>query len=244
MFMNKKNQSVRQRHCCHEIDPEFERFCLEDVLAMAQRTKELSEEKKDFFIENDIESIRTRIQICVNKNNHKAELELLSSKNVHSSVAYASVEERLSDLYRLFLLEYRAVVEVAVPLHKFKLVLYFDNYFNDFEEQLNNIRQEKPKDPMAHSFYLKMYKVTMDKLASIYRAYIENIKDYKESYVYDHRYAVDIAFENKRYKLEYALLLDEFRHYAKAYLEALEAYEACQEAFENDYNNLKERFAV
>jgi len=247
MFLKKepiKRESSQQKSfCCNSIDVEFEAFCLEDVQKMALQRRE-SKDDIEFWIKNDLELIQKRLQVCVNLNNQKAQKRvLLQEREAKETITdFAAVEERLNDLFLLFLQEYQTAVQKDSKLNEYRLTLYFDTHFVDFDKQLQQLDKKSISNPLEHPFYLKLYQVTSDKLAIIYRVYLDNIKELNQLYVENHEYLVDIVHQKKRYSLEYQLLIEEFTQYATSYLKSLGLYEKFEEAFLEDLKTLQERF--
>jgi len=240
---NSTEAENRCNYCTTSIDSDFAELCLEDVLASAQRAKESS--KKEFFIKNDLETFKSLMQSFVNKNNQKSEEALLHAHNAQERlVSYAKNEQNLADLYKLLLLHYQNVVERELPLHNYKLTLYFDNYFVDFEETLEDIKAQKPTYPTLHPYYNKLYKTTQDKLSILYRTHLKNQQRYKEEYITDRYKITQINADKKYYHLEATILLDDFKEYGTIFLEALQASGADKEKFLQDITKLQERFEL
>ena len=182
------------------------------------------------------------VQNYINKNNQKSE-DALSNTSLGIDkimVSYATKEQELVDLYRLLVLKYQEKVQMKLAPEVYKLSLYFDNYFVDFEENLKHL--EKGIKATEHPYYLKMFRTTQDKLSVIYRVYLDNIKSLKLQYVKDERAYTNLHHESQQYALEYEILLSEFNKYANLFLNEAEADENEYKSFNTDYAELEKRF--
>jgi len=233
----------KKEHCATEIDAEYIGLCLDDILALAKRAKE--SEKKDFFIRNDLETFKTLMQSFVNKNNQKSEEALLHTENTSDiMVSYAKNEQNLATLYNYLLLQYQNILQEDLSLFKYQPVLYFDNYFVDFQENLEDIKQKGVSHPTLHPYYHKLYRTTQDKLAILYRIHLQNRQKYQEEYISDRYKITPLNADKKRYLLEAEILLDEFKEYGRVFLKQLNASSEEVEKFEKDVKTLQERFEI
>jgi hypothetical protein len=235
---------VAKEHCAQQIDEEYIGLCLEDVLALAERAKE--SDKREFLIRNDLEIFQSLIQSFINKNNQKSEEALLDNIENASDimVSYAKNEQNLIDLYKFLLLHYQSVLQEDLYLHNYQPVLYFDNYFVDFEETLDEIKESEIKNPTTHAYYQKLYKTTQDKLSILYRIHLKNRQKYQEEYINDRYKITPLNADKKRYLLEAEILLDDFKQYGSIFLKHLNASNDDMEKFFKDIQRLQERFEV
>lgn len=241
--MSLELQVDMKKHCATEIDSEYIGLCLDDVLSLAQRAKE--SDKREFFIRNDLETFKTLIQSFINRNNQKSEEALLHTVNSNEAmVSYAKNEQNLLDLYKYLLLKYENTIEEDLSLHKYQPVLYFDNYFVDFEENLEDMKEKNIQNPTTNSYYHKLYRTTQDKLSILYRIYLQNRKKYQEAYIENRFQITSLNADKKRYLLEAEILLDEFKEYGTIFLEQLQASESEKEKFSQDIKRLQERFEI
>ncbi|MEN4045384.1 hypothetical protein [Sulfurimonas sp. NWX367] len=242
--MSLELQVNTQKHCAQQIDSEYVGLCIDDVLALAKRAKE--SDKQAFFVKNDLETFKSLMQSFVNKNNQKAEEALLHQEENISDimVSFAKNEQNLMDLYKYLLLQYQNLIEEDLSLQEYQPVLYFDNYFVDFEENLEDIREQTVPNPTTHSYYHKLYKTTQDKLSIVYRVHLKNRQKYQEEYIDDRYKITPLNADKKRYLLEAEILLDEFKQYGEIFLQQLNASSAEKEKFEKDLTRLRERFEI
>lgn len=236
-------QTTTKEHSAQQVDVEYVGLCLDDVLSLAKRAKE--SDKREFFIGNDLETFKTLMQSFVNKNNQKSEEALLGNDNsAEIMVSYAKNEQNLMDLYKYLLLQYQNVVEEDLLLEKYQPVLYFDNYFVDFEENMQDIKEKDVVSPTSDSYYHKLYRTTQDKLSILYRIHLQNRQKYQEEYINDRYQITPLNADKKRYLLEAEILLDEFKQYGKIFLEQLKASADEREKFDKDVKTLQERFEI
>lgn len=241
--MSLEIQVDTKEHCATQIDLEYVGLCLEDLLALAKRAKE--SQKREFFIRNDLETFKTLIQSFINKNNQKSEEALLHTENsADIMVSYAKNEQNLMDLYKYLLLKYENSIEEDLSLQKYQPVLYFDNYFVDFEENLEDIKERTVLSPTADPYYHKLYRTTQDKLSILYRIHLQNRQKYQEAYINDRYQITSLNADKKRYLLESQILLDEFKQYGKIFLQQLNASKEEREKFDKDCKTLQERFEI
>jgi len=227
-------------HCTITIDPSFESLCLEDILKMAQTA--LESENQEFMTHNNLQIIQNIFQSLINKNNQNAEQALVSLEP--QEVGYASKEQNLLDLYRYFLLQFQNIVQKDLSLEKYQLSNYFDNYFTDFEYNLQMAMRSPSNQVTTHAYYAKMYKTTLDKMSIIYKNYLYNIKKYKENYIKNKIALSELEDEKEHYMLEFRLLLDEFLQYAQRFLRELKANKEDMQKLQDDLLTLQERFSV
>ncbi len=215
----------------------------EEVESLAARAKDSP--KREFFVQNDLATLQSIAQMSVNINNQEAERAINGEKNDDSNLLdYASVEQNIADMYNFLLLRYEAVLEEPIEKSSYKISLYFDNYFVDFENNLKEAKANSTTKPSLHPYFVKMYRTTQDKLATLYKIYLENTVQLKESYIVDEKALIRIREEKKRYKVAYESILDEFVTYATIFFEELQADEKENEILQNKIAFLQERFGL
>ncbi len=215
----------------------------EEVQKLAARAT--TSEKREFFINNDIAVLHNIAQRLVNQNNQQAEEALLQQDDTEASlVNYAANEQDIIDTYNYLLLRYEGVLESNIDKEQYKLSLYFDNYFVDFEYNLKEAKKQLQTKVHHHPYFMKMYRTTQDKLSTIYKIYLDNVERFKKSYVTDRNALRGVREEKKRYMVAFHSLVDEFETYSSTFLDALDAEPEDYEVFEKQKEKLQQRYSV
>ncbi len=224
------------------IDRDYVGLDFVTMQEMAEKTKTINAEDKAFSMSNDAALLKRMAQNFINKNNQKSEVALSNHEMRLDEImiSYATKEQEIVDLYRFLVLKYQEYVQKELEPSVYKLSLYFDNYFVDFEENLKHL--EKGIKATEHPYYMKMFRTTQDKLSVIYRIYLDNIKTLKLKYIEDERAYTQLHHETQKYVLEYKILLSEFSKYANIFLNEAEADENEFASLNLDYTELEERF--
>lgn len=214
-----------------------------EVRELAKRA--LASQNKIFLIQNDLATLQSKAQALVNQNNQAAERSLQSSYDEESTlVEYAAIEQNISDTYNFLLLCYEGSLQSAIEKSAYKLSFYFDNYFVDFESNLQEAKKDTNMRASQHPYFVKMYRTTQDKLSTLYKIYLDNTKVFKEKYIQDQSFLMQIRDEKKRYIIAYETVLDEFVTYAGTFYEALDAPQQEQEELEKKITTLQARYSI
>lgn len=215
----------------------------EEIEALAERAK--SSSKKEFLVSNDLATLKNLAQMLVNQNNQAAEKALQSGQEDEANlVDYAANEQNIVDMCNYLLLRYEGVLQEPLDRKHYKLTLYFDNYFVDFESNLEEAKSQKEIKISHHPYFIKMYRTTQDKLATLYKIYLDNTERLKKRYIVDQKALIELREEKRRYRLAYESVLDEFITYASTFFEVLEADEKEREALRKRIETLQERFGL
>lgn len=214
-----------------------------DVRELASRAK--TSQNKEFLIQNDLATLQSKAQMLVNQNNQNAERSLQGAYDEDATlVEYAAVEQNISDTYNFLLLCYEGSLEEAIEKSNFKISLYFDNYFVDFENNLEQAKKDANVRASHHPYFIKMYRTTQDKLSTLYKIYLDNTQQLKEQYIDDQKVLMQIRDEKKRYVMTYKAVLDEFMTYASTFLEVLDAPSQERADLQEKMKTLQERYGV
>ncbi len=223
--------------------PQWKLPSQEEVEALASRAK--NSPKKDFLVRNDLETLKSVAQTLVNQNNQAAERALQNGNDDDAHlIDHAANEQNIVDTYNFLLLRYEGILEETLAKKDYKLALYFDNYFVDFESNLEEAKSQKELRVSHHPYFIKMYRTTQDKLATLYKIYLDNTERLKKRYLKDQKVLIEIREEKKRYKVAYESVLDEFTTYATTFFEALQADEKERKTLYDKIETLQERFGI
>ena len=215
----------------------------DEMRELALRAK--SSQNKEFLVKNDLSTLQIKTQALINQNNQAAERSLKSAYDEESTlVEYAAIEQNISDSYNFLLLCYEGSLEENIAKSNYNLSLYFDNYFVDFEKNLEEAKQHKGEGILHHPYFIKMYRTTQDKLSTLYKIYLDNTRELKERYINNQTVLMQIRDEKKRYSVAYEAIIDEFATYATTFLESLGASSQEQDDLKQKITTLQERYGV
>ena len=215
----------------------------DEIRELAKRAK--VSENRLFLIQNDLATLQNQVQALVNQNNQIAERALKTGDSDDALlIEYAAQEQNIADTYNYLLLRYEGVIEESVERNNYRVSFYFDNYFVDFENNLKEAKKDREMKPSHHHYFIKMYRTTQDKLATLYKIYLDNTRQLKKQESLNQQTLIEIREEKRRYKVAYDSVLDEFVTYATTFLEALESDAKEYEVLQKKITALQERYSV
>lgn len=229
------------------IHPDFHRLDIVTVHGLAMQSNQA--EDKLLSIQNDIEYIRATIQNYVNINNKNAEFALNDTTIDVSDtlVKYASVEQEVVSFYAYLVAKYYTFV--ALPqdprIVKKPFVLYFDNYFTDFEQTLDYYQHyyDFSQSEITQSpYYIKMFNAVEGKLSIVHKNFSRELTMLEEEYINKRNELTQLHRLETHYDLEVMMLIDEFDRYAKIFIQTLQDDATQKEHHNQEIATLKQRF--
>jgi hypothetical protein len=177
--------------------------------------------------DREIERIRSLIQSRIDDNNRKAESALAETPHARAQILVekAANEEQIVDFYRYLVARFEAAggCSVTPELRHRPFVLYFDNYYADFDAKLAYWKQhyDGTSDPTAGPFYLKLHQTALAKLQIVSDNFAPALTAAKRAYIED-PYRLGELRDIRRQRYEaLAEPIAEFEQYGRAYIAAL-----------------------
>jgi hypothetical protein len=201
-------------------------------------------------IQNDIGQIRATIQNDIYENNKIAELELAKS-SVHDKgdvlLKFAIFEQDIISKYRTLAHMYFSQIQKELDfmlVHK-PFELYFDNYFADFELQLQYYKElyASKQQALVHTpYYMKMFNATQAKMSITNINITAKVERMKQDYISQRSYLTELKLIRREYEQEVVILLDEFFRYGEVYIKEIRQNSEDLKIHSKNIEDLRDRF--